>query len=304
VGVLVLNTGGTIGMAAGPDGFAPKQGVLEAAVAAVEPGARVMNFEPLIDSSAATPADWARIAHAVVAAPSGDSVVVVHGTDTMAHTAAALTFALKGLVRPVILTGSMRPLTVADNDGEANLRAAIAAAKTAAPGVWLSFAGRLLHGARIRKRHSSDFAAFEASPSEHPPCRSGQGAPVIAPHNVEVITTAPGMSARTFAVAALEADGIVLRCFGSGTIPDTPALRAALATAQKRAIPVVAVSQCAEGGVSLGTYAAGSAMTEYGVIDGRGMTAEAAYAKVMVALTEAPDDPASLIRTPMAGEMD
>nr|WP_281376671.1 asparaginase [Rubricella aquisinus] len=301
---MVLNTGGTIGMVAGPDGFAPKRGVLEAALAVVDPDARVINFEPLIDSSAATPRDWARIAHAVATADPSDAIVIVHGTDTMAHTAAALTFALKGLARPVILTGSMLPLTVAGSDGEANLRGAIDAAKTAGPGVWLSFAGRVLHGARVRKVHSTGFTAFDASPSDHPPRRAGQGAPVISAQDVEVITTAPGMNARALTRAAQEADGIILRCFGSGTMPDTPALRAALATAQARGIPVVAVSQCAAGGVSLGTYAAGSIMTDHGVIDGRGMTAEAAYAKVMIALSEAPDDPATLIRTPLAGEMD
>lgn len=289
-------------MAQTPDGFAPKAGVLEECVARIG-GAKVRALDPLIDSSAATPVEWNRIADAVAQAGAYDRIVIVHGTDTMAYTAAALTFALQGLDRPVILTGSMLPLTVPGNDGEQNMHDALAAAQTARPGVWLSFAGRLLHGARVRKVNSQAFSAFDASDATVPPKRLGPlNTHPFTPHDLAVLTVTPGMNAGLLTHVATTSDAIILRCFGSGTLPDTPDIRAALANAATRSIPVIAISQCGEGGVSFGTYAAGSALVDHGVIDGKGMTAEAAYVKTMLALGT--PNPTEFIRMPLAGEME
>lgn len=292
--ILLIHTGGTIGMVATSDGFAPQAGVVEEAVAgliaAQEVAARVtiQTLEPLIDSAQATPADWIRIARCIhEAGGSCDGVVVTHGTDTLGFTAGALCLALAGLDKPVIVTGAMLPLTVAGSDGLDNLRAALDAAATAGPGVWVQFAGRLLHGGRVRKSHSSAFDAFEGEPGGRAPVLAADraGLNVLAPHKVSVFSVTPGLCAEVLAFAVERCDGLVLRCYGSGTAPDTPEIRAALGRARDRAVPVIAVSQCPEGGMKLGTYAAGQVMRDNNVVDGRDTTPEMAYVKLHFALS-------------------
>ena len=297
--LLLIHTGGTIGMAQTEIGFAPRAGVLEAALAKLAPTAQItlLPLAPLIDSANATPDDWNRIAAAIEAGHARyDGFVVTHGTDTLAFTAAALCFALAGLRRPVILTGSMLPLTLAGSDGAANLSDAIAAAQTAPAGVWVQFAGRLLHGARLRKAHSSAPAAFTASPTASPPWQAADDVHRTAyqPSKLAILTMAPGQSPELIAHALSQCDGVVLRVFGAGTLPETPEIAAALRSAKQRGTRMIAVSQSPEGGVSLGTYAAGNLMVECGVIDGGDMTPEAAYTKLahVLSLPEAQRDAA------------
>ncbi|MEH6675086.1 MAG: asparaginase [Sulfitobacter sp.] len=293
--ILLIHTGGTIGMAQTPDGFAPRAGVVEDAVAAlvasglVADTVEVLRLDPLIDSAQATPQDWLRIAETIHQYRDRfDGFVVTHGTDTLAYTAAALCLALPGLARPVIVTGAMRPLTVADTDGTANLIDALTAALTAAVGVWVQFGGKRLHGARVRKAHSQALDAFTAASTDSVP-RIAAPAPELSPlrpHEVAVLTVTPGFSAALLDQAAGMCDGIVLRCYGAGTVPDSPPLRAALRKAQVRAVPVVAVSQCAEGGIQIGTYAAGKALRDSGAVDGGQMTPEMAFVKIQFALSQ------------------
>lgn len=298
--ILLVHTGGTIGMAQTEAGFAPRRGVVEEAVVSLQAEGRVPSpidievLEPLIDSANATPEDWNRIARVV----HGNQhrfrgVVVTHGTDTLAYTSAALCFALEGLRIPVVLTGAMLPLTVDGSDGVRNLVDAFQLVQTAAPGVWVQFAGKTLHGGRVRKSHSRAFDGFNADPSDIPPlqvtgepCLHLVGAPAIG-----ILAMAPGMPATLLQNAAETCDGLVLRCFGSGTAPDTEGLKIALEIAQSRRIPVVGVSQCPEGGMALGTYAAARILLDHEVVDGRDMTVEAAYAKLAHTLAYA-DDPA------------
>lgn len=282
-------------MAQTDQGFAPQAGVIEAALHDLAranggtDGIGLCVLDPLLDSAEATPKDWNRIAQTIhQARDSYDGFIVTHGTDTLAYTASALCMALPGLAKPVIVTGSMLPLTVKGSDGGRNLQDAMTAARTAAPGVWVQFAGRLLHGARVRKSHSRAFDAFEAA--------SSAAAPVVAAPaprlntaagggQVGVFSITPAPATSLIAYAAEQCSGLVLRCYGSGTAPDTPPLRAALHRARERQIPVIAISQCPEGGIELGTYAAGRVLRENGVIDGRDMTPEMAYVKLHFALS-------------------
>lgn len=306
--LLLIHTGGTIGMAQTEIGFAPRAGVLEAALAELAPTAQItlLPLAPLIDSANATPADWNRIAAAIEAGHDRyDGFVVTHGTDTLAFTAAALCFALAGLRRPVILTGSMLPLTVAGSDGMTNLSDAIAAAQSAPAGVWVQFAGRWLHGARLRKAHSSAPDAFTASPTVAPAWQAADRLQRVAfqPSKLAILTMAPGQSPELIAHALTLCDGVVLRVFGAGTLPETPEIAAALHGAKQRGTRMIAVSQSAEGGVHLGTYAAGNLMIECGVIDGGDMTPEAAYAKLAHVLSlPAPARDAALARA-ICGEV-
>jgi len=297
--ILLVHTGGTIGMAQTEAGFAPRRGVVEAAVAALQGEGKLPDkidievLEPLIDSANATPEDWNRIARVIHANQHDhDGVVVTHGTDTLAYTSAALCFVLEGLQIPVVLTGAMLPLTVDGNDGVRNLVEAFQLVRTTAPGVWVQFAGKKLHGGRVRKSHSRAFDGFSADPSEIPPLQRA-GEPSLhlvgASAAIGIIAMAPGMPASLLQHAAETCDGLVLRCFGSGTAPDTEGLRIALEIAMTRQIPVVGVSQCPEGGMALGTYAAAQILLDHDVVDGRDMTVEAAYAKLAHALAYAAD---------------
>jgi L-asparaginase len=291
VTICIIHTGGTIAMRSGPDGLAPADGVLEAGLAALARAGiargkvELVHLTPAIDSANARFADWNRIAEAIFAGQSRyTGFVVTHGTDTLAYTAAALSFALVGIVRPVIVTGSMLPLEAAGTDARQNLGDALLAAGRAPAGVWVQFAGKLMAGAKLRKVHSHAADAFAASEGE---AQIRAGAPALlrfgAP-DIAVLSMAPNTSPRVFAAALAAADGAVLRVFGAGTIPNDPAIAAALMGASARGGLMIAVSQCDAGGVALGTYAAGAAMIGAGVVDGGQITEAAAYAKLAHAL--------------------
>ena len=203
--LLLIHAGGTIGMIQTSTGFAPAPGVVEDHIrdhiASGElPPVDIRLLEPLIDSANATPEDWDRIARIVHAEHDRyDAFVVTHGTDTLAYTSAALCYALEGLVKPVILTGSMLPLTVEGSDGPRNLRDAMKQAGTAPPGVRVQFAGRLLHGARTRKTHSRNLDAFAADPSDVAPRRPGSTLQLHSPAVADIAV---------LAVAGIAATGV------------------------------------------------------------------------------------------------
>lgn len=300
-------------MIATADGFAPGDGVVEGCIedllrcGEVADEVTIRTITPQIDSANATPRDWNRVVRIIEQGYGHfDAFVVTHGTDTLAYTAAALCFALEGLAKPVIVTGSMLPLTVAGSDGRDNLREALNTARRAPAGVWVQFAGKLLQGCRVRKSHSRHFDAFAAEPTEVAPRHGGETlrCHAFGAHDVAVLAFAPGVSSRVFQLALRECDGVILRCYGSGTAPEHPDLAEGLKIAADRRIPVVAVSQCPEGGMALGTYAAGAILRDGGVIDGRDMTVEAAYAKLLFALSvsEEPDRQRSLLVAALCGE--
>ncbi|WP_368186023.1 asparaginase [Aestuariibius sp. HNIBRBA575] len=291
--ILIIHTGGTIGMVQSEAGYVPKIGVMEEeiekqiAARPEEISYEIVRLDPLIDSANATPRDWNRISGQIMAFYSEyDGFIVTHGTDTMAFCAAALCMSLEGLDKPIVLTGAMLPLSEPGSDGSPNLADTIESVLTAEPGVWIQFSGRLLHGARTRKIHSRDNDAFSAQPSQVPPRRiSGTVLRhVFGQKEVAVVTVVPGGSMEVIEFAMSKCDGVVLRCYGSGTVPNHPTLERALAAAKRRNIPVVVVSECLGGGTSLGSYEAGAVLVRYGVIDGRDMTMEAAYAKLALAL--------------------
>lgn len=302
---LLIHTGGTIGMVASNDGFVPQEGVVEAhATQLTVNKVDITPLRPLIDSANAAPRDWGRIAEVIANQHDDyDGFVVTHGTDTLAYTASALAFALEGLNKPVVVTGSMLPLSVEGNDGAANLSDALNASIAAPKGVWVQFAGHLMHGARTRKSHSTQFDAFRVNEGGDPPAQTGTHLinHTYGDHNVAILAMAPGMPTELFQYAAEHSDALLLRAYGSGTAPESDRLVKALQTAQNRNIPVLAVSQCPEGGMALGTYAAGAILRDNGVIDGRDMTVEAAYAKLHHALSTT-GDPMDRLSRCLCGE--
>ncbi|WP_312222053.1 asparaginase domain-containing protein [Rhizobium rhizoryzae] len=282
--VLILNTGGTIGMVPGPQGLQPGDGVLEQAVAALAPGPMTVNvhaFTPLVDSAEIGPSDWNRMIDQVLGF-KGDGVIITHGTDTMAFTGAALSQALAGWDFPVILCGSMKPLGTG-GDAEANLSLALDAVSRDLKGVWLAFDGSLLPAAGLVKHNSKEADAFRSVPQAPLAARSEPRH--FADLNLAILTLTPFVSAKAIAAMLNELDGAVLRVFGSGTMPSDPNLEAVIAAAVQRGCRIRAVSQCETGGVEPGTYAAGAALWRAGVENGGLETPEAALARLWLELS-------------------
>lgn len=322
--VLVLYTGGTIGMRKGPRGYEPVPGWFADTIATLpqlhDPSQPrfttypsqsdrrvrydVRAYDPLLDSANLGMREWARIAADVAAAYDDyEGFVVVHGTDTMAYTASALSFLLEGLGKPVILTGAQIPLAHLRNDALDNfLGALVIAGHFAIPEVTIYFHHKLLRGNRSTKVDAVGLDSF-ASPNH----------PLLAEVGVDVdvrweLVRAPGAALRVSGelsphVAALRLypgitravlenflrpplEGLVLETFGSGNAPDRdPELLAALREATDRGLVIVNVTQCLRGRVSP-SYAAGRALVDAGVVPGADMTPEAALTKLAYLLAQ------------------
>jgi L-asparaginase len=298
----VLYTGGTIGMQAGADGLAPASG-FEARLRERQPletGRRLppwrfAELSPPIDSANMTPQHWLRLRDLIVAeAEQGCAgVLVLHGTDTLAYSCAALAFLLLGLPMPVVFTGAMRPAGAPDGDAWRNLFGALEALHDGvAPGVHLYFDGALLHGARVSKLRSDAFDAFQALPRTRRGERAGTVPAALdyrvarQPVNLAVLPLFPGLRADHLrALLGSGVQGLLLECYGAGTGPsDDAELLAALREAHDRGVVLAAISQCPQGHVEFGVYAAGSQLAQAGLVSGGGMTREAALGKLFALL--------------------
>ena len=301
--LLVLYTGGTLGMQMSADGLVPAAG-FEARLRAEQaahperpaPAWVFRELSPPIDSANMTQAHWLAMRDAIVSAVEDDGcdgVLLLHGTDTLAYSAAALSFLLLGLNLPVVLTGAMQPAGVPGSDAWPNLFGALAElARGVAPGVHLYFAGRLLHGARASKRQSEAFDAFaEAARPRHAERADALPAALAwrqrrQPVHLAVQPVFPGLQAsQVQALLDSGVQGLVLECYGSGTGPaDDAALLATLHEAHARGVVLAAISQCPQGHVEFGVYAAGSRLAACGLVSGGGMTREAALGKLFALL--------------------
>lgn len=301
--LLVLYTGGTIGMQQSADGLAPASG-FEARMRAQQalehdrqlPAWTFRELLPPIDSANMSQANWLAMVEAIragVEQDGCDAVLLLHGTDTLAYSAGALSFLLLGLDLPVVLTGSMQPAGVDGSDAWSNLFGAMAALQQGvAPGVHLYFNGSLMHGARVSKLASASLGAF----AELPRLRRGEHADSLPtsldyrqprqPVNLAVLPLFPGLRAEHLrALLASGVRGLLLECYGSGTGPsDDAALLAALKAAHEQGVVLAAISQCMHGHVEFGVYAAGSQLAATGLVSGGGMTREAALGKLFALL--------------------
>lgn len=284
--ILVVITGGTIGMAPGPLGLAPEEGRVERALHLIAHQAlpiRIERFRPPVDSAHVEHTHWNRIIDLVASSP-GSGIVVTHGTDTMAYTGAALAFALTGLDCRVVLCGAMRPLGT-DGAAERNLALALANASDGPSGVWLAADGRLLAGHALVKRHSTaQRAFFEVEGSVFPVSRR-PNARRFADRRLAILTISPAMPPAVLRGALAELDGAILRVYGSGAAPANVAIIEVLRDAVARGVRIVAVSQCEMGGLVPGAYASGAPLWEAGVESGGAMTAEAALASLWLDLS-------------------
>jgi L-asparaginase len=316
--VLIIYTGGTLGMTYDKKQrnlvpFAFEQilrKVPELRELACE--LTVVSFEKLIDSSNMKPEIWIQLAELIGQYyEEYDGFVILHGTDTMAHSASALSFLLEGLRKPVIFTGAQLPISALRTDARRNLLTSIEIAiakqgeNALVPEVAIFFNDVLLRGNRTRKIESSHFDAFH---SENYPELAKVGIHIQYNHKaihepnaldflkvhtqmnnqVAILKIFPGITERVMRsfLEIEDLQGIVLETFGSGNAPTDKWFIKAIQDAVERKIWVYNVSQCIGGLVMQGRYATSQAFADMGVVSGKDITTEAAIAKLMFLLAQ------------------
>lgn len=315
--VLLIYTGGTIGMIENPE-----TGALEAfnfdQLQENVPELKRFNyrissyqFNPPIDSSDMEPTLWAKLVKIIHYNYNNfDGFVILHGTDTMAYTASALSFMLENLSKPVILTGSQLPIGVLRTDGKENLITSIeiAAAKhpdgtAIVPEVCIFFENHLLRGNRTTKINAENFNAFRSYnystlatagihiKYDYDRIRKADPKTPMHPHyvfdtNVVILTIFPGIQ-ENIVKTVLNTPGlraVVLKTYGSGNAPQKPWFIQLLKEATQRGIVIVNISQCSTGMVEMARYETGLHLLDAGVISGYDATVESVLTKLMFLL--------------------
>jgi len=330
--IYIAYTGGTIGMKKSPNGYIPVEGYITNVVNSLPelhraemPAFTIKEYSPLLDSSNMTPNDWQTIANDIKRHYSDyDGFVVLHGTDTMAYTASALSFMFEDLDKPVIVTGSQIPLSEIRSDGQANLLNALyLAAHYPIAEVGLFFNNHLFRGNRSTKSNSTGFEAF-SSPNFKPLITAGIDIEVkqgqilaneskselnvtsIQNQEIGVVSLYPGISPLVVKnTLAQPVKALIIQSYGVGNAPEDPALLAEIKTAHQRGILVVNRTQCYSGTVNMDGYATGHALKDAGVLSAKDMTLEACLTKLHYILSQNLDYQQSrtLFETDLRGEM-
>jgi len=323
--LLLLHTGGTVGMRAGhaghlrPAGFA--RALRENLPLLAQLGQVEVELFSNLDSSDLGPSHWARLAARLhERLPHVDGAVVTHGTDTMAYTASALSFMLRGLRKPVVLTGAQRPLGELRSDARLNLIDAFTAAALGPPEVMVCFDSKLYRGNRCTKVKIAEYDAFE-SPNfpmlgtlgvtvRLSPAKRRRGPEVLRDAlepRVFLLKLFPGVDPALCEALLGSVKGLVIEAFGAGNFPLSPSGHSLLPLferARAQGVPIVVTSQAHRNAVDLSRYAAGSAARGLGALSGGDMTTEACVVKLMHALAHAktPADVRRLFEADLAGE--
>lgn len=330
--ILLIATGGTIASAEDGNGLSPalSGSELAACVPEIEGLCELDVVQPMnIDSTNMRPADWLRIRDVVMEGyDAHDGFLILHGTDTMAYTAAALSYLIQDSPKPIVLTGSQRPMMSPFTDAKLNLyQSLLWAVDDRADGVAIVFGGLVIAGTRARKQRTMSANAFtsvnfpplayirndrivragawgssvparadEPTPSTEPDA-GNISAPAHFDHideRVAVLKLTPGLNPELFAALKPAYDALVLEIYGLGGIPDygadEPSFKQAIFDWVGSGRAIVLTTQVPEEGLDLGVYEVGRAYAEHpGILRGGDMTTEAIVAKMMWALAQTRD---------------
>jgi L-asparaginase len=304
--ILLVHTGGTLGMTGKRPGALRPNAFFRTLRARVPELRRLAHLEfelfSNVDSCEMQPELWSGLARRLFQrAKDFDGVVVTHGTDTLAETAAALSFMLPNVDRPVVLTGAQRPLEEIRSDARLNLIDAVTAALHGPAEVTVCFDSHLYRGNRVRKVSAAEYDAFSS-----PNCpvlgtlgvdtrfqrglrRRGRFAlQAELDPRVLLLRVYPGLSPELALQLLPRVRGLVLEAYGAGNLPMSAGLgrsfRPVLVAARQLGLPVLIVSQAARSGVDLSLYESGEVARGCGAISGGDMTVSAAVTKLMHAL--------------------
>lgn len=336
--ILIIYTGGTIGMLENPT-----TGALEAfdwehisnfvpELARFHYDIETITFGPPIDSSDMEPKYWTRMVEVIADNYDNyEGFVLLHGTDTMAFTASALSFMLENLSKPVIITGSQLPIGQLRTDGKENLLTSIeiAAARypdgsPVVPEVCIFFENKLLRGNRTTKINSEGFNAFRSynfhnladagihikfeeafihRPNPEKPFRPNY----LLDDHVAILTLFPGMREEVMNayLTIPNLRGLVLKTYGAGNAPKLPWLYERLKELSHRGVVIVNTTQCSTGAVDMGRYDTSLQLIEAGVLNGHDMTLECVVTKLMFLLGHNYERSriCELMNTSLAGEV-
>ena len=323
--ILIIYTGGTIGMKTDPD-----TGTLVpfdfSAIYEEFPSLKrlkvdldVHSLTPAIDSSNVQPKNWIHLSELIREKyDSYDGFVVLHGTDTMSYTASALSFMFENLAKPVVFTGSQIPIGVLRTDGRENLITAIEIAGARdteghpiVPEVSLYFQNHLFRANRTTKRSAEALSAFYSY--NYPPLAdvgvniSYNRSLIHQPKNYDeplqigtrfsegvcVIKLFPGLTEQTLrGILSIEGlKAVVLETYGAGNAPTADWFLRALEEAIARGMIILNITQCQGGAVAMDLYETGLRLQQIGVMSGYDMTIEAAVTKLMYLIgSEAPSE--------------
>ena len=311
--ILIINTGGTISSVRMKQGYEPAQGYIAAALSLIPtfrhpdlPTYTIKEYNPLLDSSNMTVADWNKIASDIAEEyPHYDGFVVFHGTDTMAYTASALSFMLENLAKPVIITGSLIPLSEIRNDALDNIITSLwLCAHQPIHEVCIYFNQRLLRGNRTQKISAEHFNAFDSPNFSHlasigtrielredivlaKPSEDFCFQP-ITPQFIANFRLFPGFATEVLSYLLQQPlKGLILETYGSGNAQNNDSRFLELLTdASSRGIVIVNCTQCYQGSVVMSQYATGYGLKQAGLISGHDMTPEAAHCKLLYLLSK------------------
>ncbi len=310
--IFIAYTGGTIGMKPSSQGYIPVAGFLGETLADMPefhrsemPEFTVNEYPELMDSSDMSPTDWQTIADDIHANYQRyDGFIILHGTDTMAYTASALSFMLHNLGKPVIVTGSQIPLAELRSDGQVNLLNALyIAANYPIHEVSLYFNNTLLRGNRSRKLDADGFGAFQSpnfpallDAGINIEVKAGIVTPIketpltvtpIQAQPIGMVTLYPGICPEVITNAIQQpVKALILLTYGVGNAPQNDGIIRALSMAIEQGIYVVNCTQCSRGRVNMSGYATGNRLQQLGVLSCHDMTPEATLTKLHYLLSQ------------------
>lgn len=322
--ILLIGTGGTIASEMTASGLAPE--LTSAQLLARIPGISGICGTDCIqllnlDSTNITPAHWLQMARCVREHYDAyDGFVITHGTDTMAYTAAGLSYLIQNSPKPVVLTGAQKPIGFDSTDSKVNLLDAFTVAAAGLPGVLLVFNGRVILGTRAQKTRSKSFQAFSSInfpelavvrdgvllPYIRRECLGGPAFFDTLNHRVALLKLTPGGGREALDFLLERNDALIIESFGVGGLPEAGGFHDSVRRWMERGRTVVLTTQVQKEGSDVAVYHVGHRLkADLGILEAYDMTTEAVLAKLMWILgqTRDPEEVRQLFYTPVARDL-